>query len=162
MRTAVSTRGTQSGESGVPRETGDARFAPWIASIVLAVSSVIFTGIGMRYISDPVGSSVKTGVTLSTPLAYTTTRVGFGAFPLAFALFSLTCLISRRRLFEGVTLILILDTTVIGVRIYSLIVDGAERESVMLFIPELILLALAITALLLDVARRRAVSENRP
>ena len=135
-------------------ETGFARFAPWIARIVLTMASVIFTGIGLRYIGDPAGASAKTGVTLNTALAYTTTRVGFGAFPLTLALFSFTCLISRRRLFEGVRLIVVLGTTVIGVRLYSLVADGFARENVVLFIPELILLALALSALLLDPARR--------
>ena len=84
--------------SGMPLdETGFARFAPWIARIVLTMASVIFTVIGLRYIGDPAGASAKTGVTLNTALAYTTTRVGFGAFPLALALFSFTCLISRRQ-----------------------------------------------------------------
>ena len=134
--------------------TGFARFAPWIARIVLATASVIFTAIGLRYIGDPAGASAKTGVTLNTALAYTITRVGFGAFPLALALFSFTCLISRRRIFEGVRVIVVLCATVIGVRLYGTVADGFARESAVLFIPEIILLALSMAALLLESARK--------
>src|SRR5689334_13669995 len=100
------TTATHGQTCGVPlAETGSARFAPWIARVVLTMASVVFTGIALRYIVDPAAASAKTGVALNTPLAYSTTRVGLGAFPLALALFSFTCLISRRRMFEGVRLI---------------------------------------------------------
>ncbi len=139
--------------AGIPLQNRFARFAPWIARVVLAMGSVIFTAIGMRYILDPAGASVKTGVALNTALGHSVTRVGFGAFPLVFAIFSFTCLISRQRLFEGVRLIATLAATVIVVLVYGTIVDGFEMESVILFVPELILLALAVTAALLDPAR---------
>jgi predicted Na+-dependent transporter len=162
MRTALPTQDkTREPASGVPRVAGSARFAPWLARLVLAMASVIFTAIGLRYITDPVGASAKTGVALNTALAYTTTRVGFGAFPLALALFSFTCLLSHR-LYEGVRLIAMLATTVIAVRLYSTIADGFERASIVLFVPELILLALALTAALHDPGRRQGQPETWP
>ena len=54
-------------------------FAPWINRIVLAAATLIFTMIGMRYITNPVHAAAATGATLNTPLAATTTRIGFGA-----------------------------------------------------------------------------------
>jgi hypothetical protein len=132
------------------------RFAPWIARVVLAMASLIFTAIGLRYILDPAGASAKTGVSLNTALGHSVTRVGFGAFPLAFAIFSFTCLISYRRLYEGVRLIATLAATVIVVRLYSTVTDGFAKDSVILFVPELVLLALAVTAALLDPRGRRA------
>jgi len=161
MTTAVHTQDMHDRASGAPRETGLGRFAPWIGRVVLAMATVIFTGIGLRYILDPVGASAKTGVALNTTLSYATTRVGSGAFPLAFALFTLTCLLSRRRLFEGVRLIAILAVAAIAVRLYSTVVDGFARESVMLFIPEAILLLLALSALFMDGSRRRDKGEPR-
>lgn len=146
----------------MPPETGFARFAPWIGRLVLAAASVIFTAIGMRYITDPVDASAKKGVILQTALGNTVARVGFGAFPLALALFSFTCLISRRRLYEGVRLIAVLATTVIAVRLYCTVVDGFEKESIVLFAPELVLMALAWTAALYDPARRRPDTRIRP
>ena len=145
MTTVVSTQPTHI--AGALPETRVARVAPWIARLVLAMASVIFTVIGFRYIGDPAGASAKTGVTINTALGSTVTRIGFGAFPLAFALFSFTCLLSSRRLYEGVRLIATLAATVIAVRLYSTAADGFERESIVLFIPEVILLALSITAI---------------
>jgi hypothetical protein len=154
------TKATQGRTSGTSiDETGFARFAPWIARIVLTMAFVIFTGIGLRYIGDPAGASAKTGVTLNTALGYTATRVGFGAFPLALALFSFMCLISRRLLFEGVRLIVVLCATVIGVRLYGTAADGFARESAVLFIPEVILLASSMAALLVESARKRREGE---
>ena len=159
MNTALQTQDMREQSSGAPLEMGAARFAPWIGRLVLAMATVIFTGIGLQYILDPAGAAAKTGVTVATALGYATTRVGSGAFPLAFALFTLTCLLSRRRLFEGVRLIAIMAATVIAVRIYSTVVDGFARDSVVLFIPELVLLALAVSALMLDRARQRGKGE---
>src|SRR5689334_18231540 len=77
------------------------RFSPWINRLVLAAATLIFTMISLRYIIDPVRASAATGVSLNSGLAVTTTRVGFGGFPLAFAIFSLVCLFSTRRLQVG-------------------------------------------------------------
>lgn len=153
MTTAAPTPDTQ--ERTDPRlDTRRAAWAPWIGRAVLTMATVIFAMIGFRYIGDPAGASAKTGVTLHTALAYTTTRIGFGAFPLTIALFSLGCLVSRKRLFEGVRLIATAAITVIAVRLYSTAADGFERSSVVLFIPELILLALALAALWLNSPRK--------
>jgi hypothetical protein len=133
--------------------------APWIGRLVLAMASVIFAAIGLRYIADPAGVSASTGVALNTPVAFTTTRIGFGAFPLALALFSFTSLLSTRRLFAGVRLIAILAATVIAVRLFSIAADGFESESAWLFFPEAILLALSLAALFLEAARQRRESE---
>ena len=160
MATVVSTQSMQAGASGLHLDRGFARFGPWIGRVVLLVASVIFTAIGLRYIIDPAGASAKTGVTLHTALSYAVTRVGFGAFPLAFALFSFSCLLSRRRLFEGVRVIATLAATVIAVRLYSTFAEGFEMKSVVLFIPEVILLALAVSVLLLDRAQRRQLESG--
>ena len=62
--------------SGAPGGAGRARFAPWVGRLVLAMATVIFIAIGLRYILDPAGASAKTGVLVNTTLGYTTTRVG--------------------------------------------------------------------------------------
>ncbi|HYL77398.1 MAG TPA: hypothetical protein VEU96_24505 [Bryobacteraceae bacterium] len=131
------------------------RFAPWINRLVLAAATVIFTAIGLRYIADPVRASAATGVTLNSGLAETTTRIGFGAFPLAFAIFSFVCLLSRRRLLVGVSLVITVVTTAIAVRLFSIAADGMVPQSVRLFVPETAILLLSITGLLLEGARSR-------
>ena len=46
-------------------------FALWINRVVLCAATLIFTMIGLRYVSDPVGASAATGVTLTSGLAVT-------------------------------------------------------------------------------------------
>ena len=128
-------------------------FAPWINRLALAAATMIFTTIGMRYITDPARASAATGVTLSSGLAATTTRIGFVAFPLAFALFSFACLLSKRRLLIGVSLVATVVTTAIGVRLFSLATDGMVPESARLFIPETIILVLCLGGLRLETLR---------
>lgn len=129
------------------------RIAPWVDRVVLAAAILIFTTIGLRYIADPSGASAATGVTLGSARATTTTRIGFGAFPLAFAIFSFVCLLSARRRRAGVALVATVAATAIAVRLFSLAADGAVSESLRLFVPEGLLLLLAITGLRLDAAR---------
>jgi hypothetical protein len=126
------------------------RFAPWINRLVLSVATVIFTAIGLRYITDPVGASAATGAALNSALAITTARIGFGAFPLSFALFSSYCLLSRQRLRTGVSLVTTVLTTAIVVRLISTLADGAAPQSVRLFIPEAAILVLSIGGLMLS------------
>ena len=81
------------------------RFAPWIQRIVLAAATFVFGAIGMRYVADPVQAATATGATLNTAFAVTTTRVGFGAFPLGVAIFTVTSLFSTRRLVPALQLV---------------------------------------------------------
>jgi hypothetical protein len=131
------------------------RFAPWISRLVLVGATLVFSMIGLRYITDPVHASAATGVTLTSALAYTTTRVGSGAFPLGFAIFTFACLISTRRLLVGVSLVATVITTAIVVRIFGLVSDGAAPDSTRLFIPEAVMLTLAAAGIVLERARRR-------
>jgi hypothetical protein len=131
------------------------RFAPWINRLVLGAATLIFTMIGVRHIADPVRASAAAGIVLNSGLAATTTRVGFGAFPLGFAIFSFACLLSTRRLRVGVSLVAIVITTAIVVRLFSIPTDGAAPESLRLFVPETIILLLSTGGLLLEAARLR-------
>jgi hypothetical protein len=131
------------------------RFAPWINRLVLAAATLIFTLIGLRYISDPVRAAAATGATLNSALATTTTRIGFGAFPLGFAIFSFACLISARGLVAGVSLVATTVSTAIIVRLFSIRVDGLVSESSRLFVPETVILLLSLSGLSLEAARNR-------
>lgn len=136
-------------------------FAPWMNRLVLAAATLIFTMIGMRYIADPVRASAATGVTLGSGLAATTTRVGFGGFPLAVAIFSFACLISTRRLRAGVSLVATVVATVMVVRFYSIAADGMAPESVRLFVPEALILVLSVGGLFLESARRTDLNRQQ-
>ena len=134
--------------------------APWLNRLVLTFATVLFTIIGMRYIVDPVHASAATGVSVNSAFGTTVTHIGFGAFPLSFALFSLWCLLSRRRLVTGVSLIVTVVTTVTAVRLYSITADGAVAESINLFIPEAMILLLSVSGLLLESARVKQPRET--
>jgi hypothetical protein len=129
------------------------RFAPWIQRIVLAAATFVFGAIGMRYVADPVQAATATGATLNTAFAVTTTRVGFGAFPLGVAIFTVTSLFSTRRLVPAVQLVATLVTSAIVVRVIGIIADGAVPASSKLFIPEGVILLLSLTGLLLQPKR---------
>lgn len=131
------------------------RLAPWISRIVLLGATFVFSMIGLRYITDPVRAAAATGVSLGSSLAATTTRVGSGAFPLGFAIFTFACLISTRRLFTGVSLVAIVIATAIVVRIFGRIADGPAPESTRLFIPEAVMLTLSVAGMALEIVRRR-------
>ena len=137
-----------------------AHFAPWINRLVLAAATLIFTTIGLRYITDPVRASAAIGATLSTGLAATTMRIGFGAFPLAFAIFSFACLLSTRRLLIGVSLVTTVVTTAIVVRLIGMVADGAVPQSVRLFVPEAVILLLSISGFILEGARLKNQSRE--
>ena len=104
--------------------------APWINRLVLAAATLIFATIGLRYVADPVNASAATGVILTSPLASTVTRIGFGAFPLGFAIFNVWCLFSRTRVQAEVGLVVTVVSTAIAVRLLSLVTDGGAAESV--------------------------------
>jgi hypothetical protein len=129
------------------------RFAPWIQRIVLAAATFVFGVIGTRYVADPVQAATATGATLNTAFAVTTTRVGFGAFPLGVAIFTVTSLFSTRRLVPAVQLVATLVTSAIVVRVIGIIADGAVPASSKLFIPEGVILLLSLTGLLLQPKR---------
>jgi hypothetical protein len=136
------------------------RFAPWINRLVLTAATFIFTMIGLRYIAHPVQAAAETGATLSSGLAATTTRVGFGAFPLAIAIFSFACLLSTRRLMIGVSLVCTVIATAIVVRLFSIAADGMVPQSTKLFVPETVIFVLSLTGLALETARARHQSKE--
>jgi hypothetical protein len=129
------------------------RFAPWIQRIMLTAATFVFGAIGMRYVADPVQAATATGATLNTAFAVTTTRVGFGAFPLGVAIFTVTSLFSTRRLVPAVQLVATLVTSAIVVRVIGAIADGAVPASSKLFIPEGVILLLSLTGLFLQPKR---------
>ena len=92
------------------------QFTPRVNRLVLVAATFVFSMIGLGYITNPVYALAKPWVTLHSVLANATTRVGFGAFPLGFAIFCLACLISTQRLLIGVRLIATVVTTAIVVR----------------------------------------------
>jgi len=116
--------------------------------------------IAARYMANPAGEAATRQIALAPPDASSTVRIGFGAFPLAFAILTLACLVSTRRILAG----LLLVTTVMGVatavRAFGILVDGAGVESLRLLRVEAIFMVLFVAGLVLEVGRRRNEREG--
>jgi len=131
------------------------RFTPWLIRLILGAATLIFTLIGVKYITDPVRAAASFNISLGSAPAITSMRVGFGAFPVGFAIIVASCLVSTSRLLLGLYFV----ATIIGVataaRVLGIVVDGAAPESVVLLRPEVALLALSVVGVLLESGRRR-------
>jgi hypothetical protein len=111
--------------------------------------------IAARYILHPVESAAAVGMVFSSALGMTIARVGFGGFPLACSLFTLSCLVSRRRVFTGLTFVATVLGVVLGVRLFGMAIDGTVRENMHLVRAETIMLVLFAIAIFLESVRRR-------
>ena len=131
------------------------KIAPWLSRIILVPPTVIFTLIALRYISKPAQAAAAVGISLNTPLAATILRIGFGAFPLGAALFTLWCLISSRRILTGLTFVGIMLGMALIVRVFGMLADGTVKESMALVRSEAILLIICGLGVALEFGRRR-------
>ena len=131
------------------------QIAAWVNRFVLLVTTVIFTAIGLRFVVDPVHGAAESGMSLGSALASTTARVSLGAFPLGFAIVTLVCLMSRRRLVTGVCFVVAVVGSALIVRLLSILADGPVPQSLRLLAPEVVLLTLSVASLFLEVRARR-------
>lgn len=126
----------------------------WISRLILLLPTALFTVIGVRYLTN-VAAIGERGIAFTSGFGTTVGRVGFGAFPLAFSLFLLGCLVSERRLLTGLAFVATLDSVVLVVRIASMFADSSVPQNLGLVRAEVILLVLTSVGLLLEFARRR-------
>ena len=135
-------------------------FSRWINRIILLFSTTIFFLISITTISDPAGFAAEQGITLSSPLGYTILRIGFGAFPLGFAIIILACLISAQRILIGLSFVATMVAVVLAVRILGVYLDGTASQNFNLIVAEAVLLVLSAIALSLELGRRRHLSQR--
>jgi hypothetical protein len=140
--------------------SGLARGVVWFNRLLLAVATFIMGMIALRTLRDPVGSTLPIGILLSSPTAITVVRVGFGGFPLGFALALLGCLISTDRLLTGLFLLASVIGAATVARIQGLVLDGATPYNLGLLRPELVLSALSVIGIVLERRRRRGGYER--
>jgi hypothetical protein len=129
-------------------------WSTWFSRLIVAAATFIMSMIALGNLRDPIGATRQMGIELTSPTAITVFRVGFGGFPLGFAIALFGCLISTRRLLIGVSLV----TAVIGAatlaRIQGLLVDGATSYNLALLRPEVVMLTLSLVAIVLERRRR--------
>lgn len=137
------------------------RFAPWMARALLLAVALLFTLIGLRYLTDPVGNAAADGIALGSVEAISRLRVAFGAFPLGFAAVLLGCLVSKERLLRGLVVLAALIGVVTAVRALGIMIDGPAAETVKLLRVEAIVLTLSLIGIFLELARRRGLHPMR-
>ena len=139
--------------------TGFWKFAPWLTRLILLFPTVIFALIASRYLFDPIHAGAEVGIALNTPMALTVARVGFGGFPLACSLFTLSCLVSKRRILTGLSFVALLVVVVLIVRLFGMNIDGSVRENMKLVGIESVLLVVFIIGLFIERGRRNQLEQ---
>jgi hypothetical protein len=129
--------------------------AIWFNRVVLAAATLLFSTIAWRGLFDPVGASAVHEIALGSTAGVTVARVAFGGFPLAFAVIFLACLVSDRLLLVGLSVLAVVSVVVTAARVLGIVLDGPAPFSMHVLKPEVGLIALSITALLLERRRRQ-------
>jgi hypothetical protein len=127
----------------------------WFDRLLLTAATIIMTMIAMRNLRDPIGATLPMGIVLTSPTAITIVRVGFGGFPLGFAMALLGCLIATQRLLTGISLIAAVIGAATVARIQGLLLDGVTPYNLALLRPEVALLTLSLVAIVLERRRRQ-------
>jgi len=125
-----------------------ARLAPHFARLVLLLQGVVLTLIASRILLDPIGASAKAQISLGSPLAIVVAQIGFGAFPLAAAIFVGICALSVHALRAGLTFVLIFDLTALAVRVHALLPAAGFAQNRGPLIGETVFGVLALGALI--------------
>jgi hypothetical protein len=136
--------------------SGWVRQSIWFGRFVLGAATLLFTAIALRGLLDPVGSSAVHAITLGSPAGVTVARVGFGAFPLAFAIILLGCLVAQRRLLAGLGALVVVAIVLTAGRLLGLVLDGAAPFTVHVLKPEVGLVVASSVALVLERRRRQS------
>jgi fucose permease len=128
----------------------------WFNRVVLTGATLVMTTIALRTLHDPIGSTRALDIGLRSPTAVTIVRVGFGGFPLGFAVALLACLVATRRLLAGLLLVLSVVGGATIARIQGLLLDGATPHNLRLLRPEIAMIVLSGVGVALELRRRRA------
>jgi hypothetical protein len=134
------------------------RLAPWLTRLILLPPTLIFALIASRYLFHPVQAATSVGISFVSPLGLTIARVGFGAFPLACSLFTLSCLVSSRRLLTGLGFVATVMSAALVVRVFGMLADGTTKQNMHLVVAELVFLALMLVGVFIERGRRQQVS----
>ena len=133
----------------------------WFNRLLLAAATVIMTMIALRNLRDPIGATLPLGIALRSPSAVTIVRVGFGGFPLGFAIALFGCLISTRRLLTGAALLAAVIGAATVARVQGLLLDGMTPYNLGLLRPEVAMLTLSAVGIGLERRRRPRIHGGR-
>ena len=135
------------------------KFTPWLTRLMLLAPTIIFALIASRYLFDPIHAGAAVGLSFNRPMATTVARVGFGAFPLACSIFTLSCLISKRRILTGLACVALIMAVALIVRVSGMFVDGSVHDNMGLVRAESVMLVLFIIGVFLERGRRSKLQQ---
>jgi hypothetical protein len=138
------------------------KISPWISRLIILAVAGLFTAIGLKFILDPQGSAAASGISIEPGLAYTSTRTGFGGFPLGFALILLFCLFSSRRLLAALSFIATVTAVILVVRVYAAATDNTFAASAYLLAPETAITLISLLGVWLEWSRRGHIAKTSP
>jgi hypothetical protein len=136
------------------------RLVPWLNRLILLAPLVIIAVITARIITDPVRSAAEHGMTLDSPVGLTNYRSGNGGIFLAFAIFTISCLVFTRRHLTGLSFLALMMGVVLAVRGVSVVIDGTLREQLSLLVAEAVFLTLSVVGVFLELARRHRLGNS--
>jgi len=136
------------------------RSVVWFNRLLLAAATLVMALIALRNLRDPIGATLPLDIALRSPSAVTIVRVGFGGFPLGFAVALCGCLISTKRLLTGVALLAAVIGAATLARVQGLLLDGLTPYNLGLLRPEAAMLTLSAVGIALE-RRRRSGEQNR-
>jgi uncharacterized protein DUF4345 len=142
--------------------SGFSRGILWFNRLVLAAATLVMTMIAVRNLRDPIGATLPLGIALRSPSAATIVRVGFGGFPLGFAVALFGCLVSTRRLLTGLGFLAAVIGAATAARIQGLLLDGMTPYNLGLLRPEVAMLTLSALGIVLERWRRRGDQRPEP
>lgn len=130
------------------------RLVAVLIRIPIVALTVVLTLIAFRYLISPVQAAGAAGMAFTSPGGMTVARIAFGAFPLGFVAFFLSCLFSPRRILLALQTELTLLAIVIAVRIAAM-AAARSAETAKLLAPEVVIAALCVLAIRLHLNRRK-------
>jgi hypothetical protein len=128
----------------------------WASRIVLALTALLFTRIGLGQIVDPLGEASQHGMQLASSEAVTIMRVMGGVF-LGLAICLVACLARTRTLVFGLGLLAIVATAILATRLVGLAIDGPAPFTMRVLKPEVVVTLLAIAGFFVERRRRAEV-----
>jgi Domain of unknown function (DUF4345) len=134
--------------------SGFSRGVIWFNRLLLLAATFIMMMIALRTLRDPIGSTLPLGIVLNSPTAVTVVRVGFGGFPLGFAIALAGCLVSTKRLLGGLLLLVSVMAAATIARLQGIMLDGATPYNLVLLRPDMAFCVLSAVGIALERRRR--------
>lgn len=120
----------------------------WIGRTVLALAALMFVRLGLAYAIAPAKAVVESHIVLASPGAFTVMR-GVGTMFLVLAAVLVWCIVQRRVGF-GLGLLTTLAVALTLTRVIGMYVDGMDRFTSKVVVPEVLLSIIAGLALAIE------------